>query len=65
MICVPVTTKIKGYPFEVAIDDKSVALSDQIKSVDWESRDCCYKGKTNAQVISAIKDNVALLLNIQ
>lgn len=64
MICVPVTTKIKGYPFEVAIDDKSVALSDQIKSVDWESRDCRYKGKANAQVISAIKDNVALLLNI-
>jgi mRNA interferase MazF len=64
MVCVPVTTKIKGYPFEVAIDDKSVALSDQIKSVDWESRDCRYKGKTSTEAITEIKANVALLLNI-
>ena len=43
MICCPVTTKKKGYPFEVAIKCKSgntkgVALADHIKSLDWEAR---------------------------
>lgn len=35
MLCVPATTQVKGYPFEVALDDEKVsgvALSDQIKS---------------------------------
>jgi len=63
MVCVPVTTKIKGYPFEVAIDDKSVALSDQVKSLDWETRDCRYKGKVSAKAIADIKANLALLLD--
>jgi len=38
----PITTKQKGYPFEVKIDNgiiKGVVLSDQIKSLDWQQRD--------------------------
>ena len=43
MICCPVTTKQKGYPFEVAVNSKygkikGVALSDHIKCLDWQSR---------------------------
>ncbi len=38
----PITSQIKGYPFEVALpkSDKisGVVLSDQIKSLDWKSR---------------------------
>ncbi len=36
-----VTSKIKGYPFEVQLPDESsvsgVVLSDQLKSLDWRS----------------------------
>ena len=41
MICCPMTTRIKGHPFEVlaAIDDQPGAiLSDQVKSLDWKAR---------------------------
>lgn len=38
----PVTSKVKGYPFEVAIPEgqpaRGVVLSDQVKSLDWRAR---------------------------
>lgn len=43
-LCVlcPITTRVKGYPFEVAVPDgqktKGVVLADQIKSLDWSVR---------------------------
>ncbi len=50
----PITTKIKGYPFEVDIPGKSKAsgtiLSDQIKSLDWRVR--------NAKKIERVPDEV-------
>ena len=41
LVC-PITTRVKGYPFEVAIPAnipiQGVILSDQIKSLDWRAR---------------------------
>jgi mRNA interferase MazF len=43
-LCVlcPITSKVKGYPFEVGIADggkmTGVVLTDQIKSLDWSQR---------------------------
>ena len=37
----PITSQIKGYPFEVKIEIEgklSVILCDQIRSLDWKSR---------------------------
>ena len=37
----PITSKSKGYPFEVQLDTdsiKGVVLADQIKSLDWQAR---------------------------
>lgn len=38
----PVTSKVKGYPFEVAIPDglpvSGVILTDQLRSLDWRAR---------------------------
>lgn len=37
----PITSKIKGYPFEVVIDKgkiKGAILCDQIRSLDWNAR---------------------------
>lgn len=46
MLCCPMTTRIKGYPFEVAIagDASSVVLADQVKSLDWKARKARRKG---------------------
>jgi len=41
-ICCPITSQVKGYPFEVNIPEgtplQGVILSDQIKSLDWRAR---------------------------
>jgi mRNA interferase MazF len=41
IVC-PITSQVKGYPFEVPISTKSgirgVVLADQIKSLDWRAR---------------------------
>src|ERR1700730_16026635 len=37
----PITSKIKGYPFEVIIEDGEIQgaiLCDQIRSLDWKAR---------------------------
>jgi mRNA interferase MazF len=41
MIACPITSKRKGYPFEVAIDERGVSgavLADHVRSVDWHAR---------------------------
>lgn len=41
LVC-PITTKIKGYPFEVTLEGAKktagVALADQVRSIDWQAR---------------------------
>lgn len=43
LLC-PITSKAKGYPFEVALPDGfpigGVVLADQVKSLDWRARKC-------------------------
>ena len=40
MLCCPMTTRVKGYPFEVTIagSKDGVVLADQVKSLDWRKR---------------------------
>ena len=46
VIVCPITTQIKGYPFEVIIPDghsiQGAVLSDQVKSLDWKSRQASF-----------------------
>ena len=41
-LCCPITSRIKGYPFEVALSEdrevSGVILADQVKSLDWRAR---------------------------
>lgn len=65
-ICVPLSTKIKGYPFEVLIegDKDSVALSDHVKSLDWNARRAEYKTKVSQDELKEIQKRIALLLGV-
>jgi len=41
MVCCPIASRVKGYPFEVSISTpniKGVVLADQVKSLDWQAR---------------------------
>jgi len=61
----PITTKQKGYPFEVKIDcDKinGVVLSDQIKSLDWKQRDIKFIAKTTDNELDEVIKKLNLLV---
>lgn len=57
LLCCPLTTQIKGYPFEVKITDDrpSVALADQIKSLDWVVRKATLKGKASSVELAEVR----------
>jgi len=64
MLCCPLTTQIKGYPFEVVIADQpaSVALPDQVKSLDWQARKARLKGRISALELGQARANAIALL---
>ena len=65
-ICVPITSKVKGYPFEVAIQQglevKGVILSDQIKSLDYKVREATFIFKLPQHTLQEVKKRIALLI---
>jgi mRNA interferase MazF len=62
----PVTSKIKGYPFEVRLPDKSavsgVVLSDQLKSLDWRSRKVEFIERASSDVMAMVTARVLPLV---
>src|SRR5207247_7918738 len=64
MLCCPMTTQIKHYPFEVPIAAAvpSVVLCDQIKSVDWRVRKVKRKGKVSAEELAEVRAKVHALI---
>lgn len=67
MICCPLTSQIKGYPFEVLVEMdgvKSVVLSDQVKSLDWKIRKAKFKDKVTLDVLVQVRAKAKSLLSI-
>ena len=64
MICAPMTTQIKGYPFKVPIAGArpSAVLADKVKRVDWVARKVQYKGQLTAAELEQIQRVVAALI---
>ncbi|MBF0245618.1 MAG: endoribonuclease MazF [Planctomycetes bacterium] len=53
----PITSQAKGYPFEVVLADnsiKGVILSDQLKSLDWKSRNIRFICNVNQSIINQV-----------
>lgn len=67
LVCVPITSQVKGYPFEVELQHKKikgVALADQVKSLDWTIRNAQKKGKADHGVVKKIRLKIKLLLKL-
>jgi mRNA interferase MazF len=66
MICCPMTSRIKGYPFEVIIsqDPPSAVLADQIKSLDWKSRRAAKKGTVSSAIRRDVQAKIRALLGL-
>jgi len=64
MVCCPMTSRIKGYPFEVVVsrDPPSAVLADQIKSLDWKARKAIPKGAVSKQVQREVQAKIRALL---
>jgi mRNA interferase MazF len=58
-ICCPITSRIKGYPFEVVVPQglpvRGAVLSDHVRSLDWRARRavarCRLPRATTAEVL--------------
>jgi len=64
MICCPMTSRIKGYPFEVVLsrDPPSAVLADQIKSLDWRARGAVPKSRVSAEALAEVRARIKVLL---
>ncbi len=64
MICCPLTTQIKNYPFEVVLagTPSSAVLADQVKSLDWRSRKAKRKGRVSSEELGDVRAKIVALL---
>jgi mRNA interferase MazF len=61
----PITSKIKGYPFEVEVSGKKVngsILSDQVKSLDWTVRNAEFIEKIDEEIMNEAITNIKVLI---
>lgn len=65
LLCVPLTTRIKGYPFEVPVAGAraSVALVDHVRSLDWQGRQATRKGRVSEAELEKIRETLRALID--
>ena len=63
----PVTSRTKNYPFELPLPDglpiSGVVLCDQVRSLDWRSRNAGYAATVPVEIMETIRDRITALLN--
>ena len=66
IVC-PITSKRKGYPFEVALSlpqEESAVLVDQLRAIDWRMRSAQYIGRTPLRAANEVDALVRTLLKL-
>ena len=67
LLC-PITSQVKGYPFEVALPRglpvRGVVLADQVKNLDWRVRKASHACKVSQATVSQVVRKLAVLLTI-
>lgn len=65
LVC-PITSRVKGYPFEVALPDalpvSGVVLADQVRSIDWRARRARTIAKLPEDRVDEVLAKLAALL---
>lgn len=63
----PVTSRVKGYPFEVALSANGKArgaiLSDQLKSLDWRARQADRFDHASEEVVREVTARILALVD--
>ncbi len=72
VLACPITSVVKGYPFEVSLGTKSkrskvsgVVLADHVRSLDWRARNVTFITKAKAGVIAEVRLKLGLLLGMK
>ena len=67
-IACPITSHVKGYPFEVVVPPTGriagVVLADHVKNLDWEARRVVFEGKAPADVLTEVRERLRALLDL-
>ena len=64
-VCCPITSNIKGYPFEVAILGKKIngaILSDHLKNLDWKVRKAKFIEKAPKETLKQCLMKISALI---
>jgi mRNA interferase MazF len=65
LLC-PVTSRVKGYPFEVPLPDglpvSGVVLADHLKNLDWRARRARFAARAPARVVAEVRGRIQTLL---
>lgn len=62
----PITSQVKGYPFEVVLNDKKikgVVLSDHVRSLDWKARNARFITKVSSKSMHEVREKLKLLIS--
>ncbi len=66
MLCCPITSRDKGYPFQVEIPSNpevsGMVMADQVTCVDWRARSAKKKGTVGAEVVREVHNLLEALL---
>lgn len=66
-IACPITSKVKGYSFEVDVGEgqiSGVILADQLKSLDWKQRRAQFHGRLAENVLTDVRERIRPLLGL-
>ncbi len=65
-LCCPITSRVKGYPFEVAlpldIGISGAVLCDQVKSFDWKARNATLAAALSVPLVREIQARIIALI---
>ncbi len=65
LIC-PITSKVKGYPFEVLLSKKfkisGAILSDQLKNLDWRIRKAKFISKAPVDIVKEVIEKIHTII---
>lgn len=65
MLVCPVTSQVKGYPFEACITLKHIegaVLCDQIRTLDWHERKTTYGGRVSPALLQEVSEKIVALI---
>lgn len=64
-ICIPITSQVKGYPFEVIIQNTQIngcILCDHLRSLDWRVRKANFITKCDDLIFMDVIEKIKVLI---